>query len=119
MKKTLLLLVIAVAPISAKANFIGPSDTQTPAIMSVAEVKKLGDDKQVVMKGSIEKHLTKDKYQFVDATGKVIVEIDGDEWRGQNVTPSDTVIIVGETDKDWFRDPVVDVSSIEVVRNVS
>ena len=114
MKKTLLLLIIAMVPLTAKAGFVGPSEQ---AIMSVAEVKKLGDDRPVMMKGSIEKHLTKDKYQFVDETGRIVVEIDGKEWRGQNASPSDTVIIVGETDKDWLRDPVVDVDSIEVVKN--
>jgi uncharacterized protein (TIGR00156 family) len=113
MKKTLLLLVIAMIPLTAKAGFIGPSEQ---AVISVTEVKKLGDDKPVLMKGSIEKHLTKDKYQFVDQTGRVVVEIDGKEWRGQNVSPSDTIIIVGETNKGWFQEPKVDVSSIEVVK---
>jgi uncharacterized protein (TIGR00156 family) len=114
MKKTLLLLVIAVVPLTARAGFVGPSEQ---AIMSVSEVRQLGDDKAVVMKGSIEKHLSKDKYQFVDGTGRVVVEIDGEEWRGQNVTPNDTVIIIGETEKDLFSDPLVDVNSVEVVKN--
>lgn len=114
MKKLLFLLVMVSAPLAAKAGFVGPSEQ---ALMTVAEVSQLGDDRAVVMKGSIEKHLTKDKYQFVDNTGRIVVEIDGEEWRGQKVQPEDTVLIIGETDKDWFRDIVVDVKSIEVIPN--
>ncbi len=115
MKKLLLMTIVLLgAGVSAAdAKFVGPSEKDmAPAIMTVSEVAKLKDDKHVVMKGTIEKHLTKDKYQFVDATGKIVVEIDGDEWRGLDVTPADTVVIVGETDKSLFHDLQVDVDSI-------
>lgn len=113
MKKTLLLLAISLVPFTANAGFKGPSDQ---AVMTVSEVSKLGKDKPVMMKGSIEKHLTKDKYQFVDDTGKIVVEIDGEDWRGIDVTPSDTIMIIGETDKNG-REMQVDVSSVEIVKN--
>jgi len=113
MKKTLLLLVIAFVPFASNAGFIDPKNQ---AIMTVSEVKKLGDEKAVIMKGSIEKHISKDKYQFVDATGKIVVEIDGEEWRGIDVTPDDTIVIVGETDKDWYRETRVDVDSVRIIK---
>ena len=116
MKKLLLLTIVLFGATAADAGFVGLSDKRgEPAVMTVSEVSKLGDDKMVIMKGSIEKHLNKDKYQFVDTTGKIVVEIDGDEWRGMEVTPNDTVIIVGETDKSWTHDLRVDVDSIRKV----
>ena len=115
MKKTLLVLVMALLPFAADARG-GFSDGSMPAIMSVADVKNMRDDKAVVMKGQIEKHIKKDKYQFVDETGRIVVEIDGEDWRGVNVTPNDTVIIMGETDRDWFRDVQVDVDSVQIIR---
>lgn len=114
MRKLLILLVVAAVPFGAKAGFVG---TSNQAVMTVSEVSQLGDDRSVVMKGSIEKHLKKDKYQFVDATGKIVVEIDGDKWRGMDVSAEDTVMIVGETDKDWLRDVHVDVDSIQKIPN--
>ena len=113
MKKTLLLFVIAFVPFaSGNAGFKNHSEK---AVMAVADVKKLGDDRTVIMKGSIEKHISKDKYQFVDNTGKVVVEIDGDKWRGAEVGSDNTIMIVGETDKNWFGDIHVDVDSIQVL----
>jgi uncharacterized protein (TIGR00156 family) len=112
MKKLLILLVVAAVPFGAKAGFIGTSEQ---AILTVSDVSKLGDEKSVVMKGSIEKHISKDKYQFVDGTGRIVVEIEGDKWRGLDITPEDTVMIVGETDKDWFRDVRVEVDSIQKI----
>ncbi len=114
MKRFLIMLTVIAAPLGANAGFV---DGSKQAIMTVAEVSKLGDDKAVVMQGSIEKHLRDDKYQFVDSTGKIVVEIDGDEWRGMDVTPDDTVLIYGETDKDWFKDVTVDAKSIQKVAN--
>ncbi len=114
MKQFLIMLTVIAAPFGANAGFVGTSEQ---AVITVAEVSNMGDDKAVVMRGSIEKHLKKDKYQFVDQTGKIVVEIDGDEWRGIDVTPNDTVLIIGETDKDWFSDTSVDVKTIQKVAN--
>lgn len=117
MKKLLLMTIVLLGGAGmAEAKFVGPSErVQQDAVMTVADVSKMGDDKMVVMQGSIEKHISKDKYQFVDSTGKIVVEIDGDEWRGMDVSPSDTVMIIGETDKDLFRDVQIDVESVRKV----
>ncbi|MBQ2016909.1 MAG: NirD/YgiW/YdeI family stress tolerance protein, partial [Alphaproteobacteria bacterium] len=44
-----------------------------------------------------------EKYLFEDATGSITVEIDDDEWRGQTVTPADTVKLYGEVDRGIFK----------------
>ena len=56
---------------------------------------------------------TKEKYQFRDSTGAIIIEIDNDDWNGLTVTPADTVTIYGEVDKEIMHSPEIDVDRIE------
>ena len=72
----------------------------------------MGDDKPVVLVGKIEKSLGDEKYLFRDASGTIVVEIDNEDWNGVNVTPNDTVELRGETDKDYFKNPKVDVDAV-------
>ena len=94
---------------SAMAAFQGPGVAPT----SVADALKLRDDAAVVLTGQIEKSLGNEKYQFKDATGTVVIEIDDEDWRGVDVKPEDTVIIKGEIDKDVFSTEI-DVDSVEL-----
>ena len=55
----------------------------------------------------------KENYVFKDATGSVTIEIDDDDWKGQTVTPQDTVVIKGEVEKDMFKTEI-DVDVIEI-----
>jgi len=73
-----------------------------PAIMTIEQAKSMRDDSLVTLRGNIVQHLGKDKYLFRDATGTIVVEIDHDEWGGQNVGPNDTVELYGEVDKEWM-----------------
>ena len=116
MKQFLIMLVVAAAPMAANAGagtrFDGTSDQ---AIMTVAEVGQLDNDKAVVMKGSIEKHARQDKYQFVDNAGRIVVEIDGAEWRGIHAAPNDTILMIGETNGDVTRGGTVNATIKKVV----
>ncbi len=91
-------------------GFSGPG----PATASVKEALSMQDDSFVILRGNIIQHLGDDKYLFKDATGTIRVEIDHDKWFGQNVTPTDTVELAGEVDKDWNR-VEVEVKRITVV----
>lgn len=82
-------------------------------VSTVAEALKMRDDTAVVLQGKIEKSLGKEDYLFSDDTGSVTIEIDYEDWRGQTVTPSDTVIIKGEVEKDFLHTEI-DVDSIEL-----
>ncbi|MCL2331405.1 MAG: NirD/YgiW/YdeI family stress tolerance protein [Proteobacteria bacterium] len=97
MKKTLLLLVIALAPIAAAARVASASEQ---AVMTVAGVGKSCGEHPIVIGGTVEKHPKQDKYQFIDQTGKVVVEIDGDDWRDAGARPNGAVMLFGETDGD-------------------
>ena len=90
-----------------KAGYSGPVAYQT-----VSQVLQMRDDAPVVMEGNIVRFLGGEKYEFVDKTGSVTIEIDDDyAWEGQSVGPDDTVIIYGEVDRD-FKDFKVDVDRV-------
>lgn len=88
-------------------GFDGPGVEPT----TVAEALKMGDDTPVVLIGRIERSLGDENYLFKDASGTTTIEIDDEDWRGLKVTPSDTVEIKGEVDKDLFRTKI-DVEAI-------
>ncbi|MBQ8250908.1 MAG: NirD/YgiW/YdeI family stress tolerance protein [Alphaproteobacteria bacterium] len=92
----------------SKGGFKGPS----AGITTVAEALKAKDDSLVVLTGKIEKETAKEKYLFRDSTGAITVEIDNDDWHGQDVTPADTVVIHGEVDKEIMHAPEIDVDKI-------
>ncbi len=94
---------------NAMAAFQGPG----LASSSVADALKLSDDTAVVLTGQIEKSLGNEKYQFKDATGTVVIEVDNEDWRGVDVKPEDIVVIKGEIDKDVFSTEI-DVDSVEL-----
>ena len=77
-------------------GFSGPG----PAVTSAKDAAKMRDDSRVTLRGNIVQHLGKDKYLFQDASGSIQVEIDDDKWRGQSITPNDTVELHGKIDKD-------------------
>lgn len=71
--------------------------------LTVAEALDLGDDAWVTLTGRIEKRLGHERYQFSDATGTVVLDIDDDEWRGLTVGPEDVVEIQGEVDRHYLK----------------
>lgn len=84
-------------PAATNGGFAGPTIAPT----TVEAAKKMSDESAVVLVGKIEKNLGNEKYTFTDATGSITVEIDHEDWRGQTVSPEDTVEIRGEVDKDF------------------
>ena len=95
-------------PADNNGGFSGPSNSVT----TVAEALKAKDDTLVVLTGKIERETSKEKYLFRDSTGGMIVEIDNEDWKGQTVTPADTVVIYGEVDKEIMGAPEIDVDKI-------
>ncbi|MCX8981147.1 YgiW/YdeI family stress tolerance OB fold protein [Citrobacter portucalensis] len=90
--------------ISASANndvtmggFSGPAGDVT----TVQQAKLMRDKTYVNLKGNISEKISDDLYLFKDSTGSVSVNISNKDWNGLSVSPSDTVAIQGEVDKDW------------------
>lgn len=89
----------APATASTKGGFVSGSE----AIATVKQVMEMRDDIPVIVKGHIVQRMGDEMYLFEDATGTIRVEIDDDEWRGQTITPTDTVKLYGEVDRGIFK----------------
>lgn len=99
----------------AGGGFKGPGSANAT---TVAEAKNLPDDALVTLTGNIVSHFTgtDDKYMFRDATGEIKIDIDHKYFRGQDVTPKDTVRISGKIDKDFGEAVEIDVKQLEIVK---
>ncbi|MBG2711269.1 YgiW/YdeI family stress tolerance OB fold protein [Proteus mirabilis] len=94
-----------------QGGFKGPSISET----SVAKAKDLSDDTWVILTGKITKKIGDELYVFEDSTGGINVDIDNKRWRGQTVTPDNTVRIEGKVDKEWTSTEI-DVKQITIIK---
>ncbi len=101
----------SVTAVSSNGGFIEGVET----IYTTSQVKEMRDDTPVVVKGKILKRTGDEKYLFQDGADTIIVEIDDDDWRGVNVTPTDIVILRGEVDKGIMTTEI-DVDYVELVK---
>ncbi|MEQ4988869.1 MULTISPECIES: YgiW/YdeI family stress tolerance OB fold protein [Proteus] len=130
MKKILVLLIGSTLAFASQANtthqggfqgsiqaptqqggFKGPSISET----TVAKAKDLSDDTWVILTGKITKKIGDELYVFEDSTGGINVDIDNKRWRGQTVTPDNTVRIEGKVDKEWTSTEI-DVKQITIIK---
>ena len=99
---------LAAAPVNGKGGFVSGAET----IVTVKQVNEMRDDVPVIMKGKITQRKGSEKFLFEDSTGSITVEIDDDDWRGQTITPTDSVKLYGDVDRGIFSTEV-DVDYIE------
>ena len=122
------LLVLALAvPAFAQPGFQGPGAGQgggfqgpTAGIQAdtVAKALKAWDDAPVMLTGHIVERVagSDDKYNFRDATGTIVVEIDHEVFAGRTVTPADRVRLSGKLDKEMMDPTKVDVKILEILK---
>lgn len=134
MKKILLLLIGSTLAFASQANthsntggFVSPqNNTQTnieqggfkgPSISetTVIKARDLSDDTWVILTGKITKKIGDELYVFEDSTGAINVDIDNKRWRGQTVTPENTVKLEGKVDKEWTNTEI-DVKQITIIK---
>ncbi|CAH1527126.1 YgiW/YdeI family stress tolerance OB fold protein [Vibrio campbellii] len=111
MKKLILATTLALLSGSALAAFTGPT---TSAINTVKEAQNAADDSFVLLTGNIVQALGDETYLFKDETGEIQVEIDNEDWMGQDVSPQDKVAIRGEVDSEWTT-MQIDVDTIQKI----
>jgi uncharacterized protein (TIGR00156 family) len=111
MKKLILATTLALLSGSAVAAFTGPT---TSAINTVKEAQNAADDSFVLLTGNIVQALGDETYLFKDETGEIQVEIDNEDWMGQDVSPQDKVAIRGEVDSEWTT-MQIDVDTIQKI----
>ncbi|AUW06429.1 YgiW/YdeI family stress tolerance OB fold protein [Vibrio campbellii] len=109
MKKLILASMLALLSGSALAAFTGP---ETAAINTVKAAQNAADDSFVLLTGNIVQALGDETYLFKDETGEIQVEIDNEDWMGQDVSPKDRVAIRGEVDSEWTTTQI-DVDTIQ------
>lgn len=78
----------------SSGGFTGPNASLT----TVAEALKMENETRVTLVGKIETRLGHEKYRFSDGTGSIELDISDKRWRGLEVSPEDTVEVVGEID---------------------
>lgn len=91
-----------------KGGFVGGAET----IVTVKQVNEMRDDVPVIIKGKIVQRMGDEKYLFEDGTGSITIEIDDDSWRGQTISPADTVKMYGEVDRGFFTTEI-DIDYVE------
>ena len=70
------------------------------------------------LKGKLTSHKGDEDYEFTDASGKIMVEIDSDRFpHGVTVDHNTLVELTGEFDKEMFGESKLDVEQIKVVSN--
>ncbi|MEY0291103.1 YgiW/YdeI family stress tolerance OB fold protein [Providencia rettgeri] len=92
-------------------GFIGANQPVT----TVEQAKKMPDDAWVTLEGNLVRQVGHELYEFKDATGTVLVDIDNKRWLGQYVTPETKVQLIGEVDKDWMEFEI-DVKQINIIK---
>ncbi|MDL4454774.1 YgiW/YdeI family stress tolerance OB fold protein [Klebsiella michiganensis] len=115
-----LLLMGSSAMALAQGGFAAPAATggfQGGALppLSVQQALSQPDDSYVQLEGQITRRLGHERYEFRDASGTVVLDIDDKVWHGVTVSPSDRVRIEGEIDKEW-RTTEIDVRRVQVVK---
>lgn len=95
-------------PAQANGGFVSGAET----ISTVKQIMEMRDDVPVIVRGNIIQRMGDETYLFEDPTGSITIEIDDDDWRGQTVSPTDTVKLYGEVDRGLFTTEL-DINYVE------
>ncbi|WP_392560040.1 YgiW/YdeI family stress tolerance OB fold protein [Orbus mooreae] len=99
----------------APAHQLSGFNAGEQTITTVEQAKQMNKDAWVTLQGNIVKQIGDEDYLFRDSTGEINVEIDHKYWRGQTVTPNDTVQITGEVDHHRYKPTDIDVKRVVVL----
>ena len=84
--------------------------------VSVAKAKTLKDETGVTLTGKIVKHIAEDDFEFKDATGSIVLDIDDDLWQPMQLKAGDKVKVIGEVDTHRNKPTDIDVIRIERIK---
>ncbi|MBJ9938070.1 NirD/YgiW/YdeI family stress tolerance protein [Acinetobacter pittii] len=88
----------------------------TKNVVTVSKAKTLDDESGVTLTGTIVKHIAGDHFEFKDATGSIVIDIDDDLWKPLELKVGDKVRVVGEVDKHRVKPTDIEVFQIERVK---
>lgn len=110
-----LLALGSTAAVAQSSGYTGPSNAAKAAVpgaepgtvplMTVKQLLDAGrDDQPARLQGRIVSHESGERYTFEDATGRITVEIDNEDFpAGQTVSDKQRVELLGEFDKGLRR----------------
>lgn len=108
------ILTLALLPLLAQAQFIGPGTTVANTVTTVIAAQSAADDTPVVLEGHIIRKIRNEHYEFKDATGSIEVEIDHKYLPTQQFDQNNKVRLRGEVDVSLFSRNI-DVNSVELL----
>lgn len=120
MKKILLTTITGFCLLASSAVF-AKSDAvllkEAPKnVVTVAKAKTLKDETGVTLQGTIVQHILGDNFEFKDATGSIIIDVDDDLWKPLQLKAGDKVKVIGEVDTHTKNPTDIDVIQIESVK---
>jgi len=99
---------------AAQGSYNGPSNVPLVTVKQLLDTGK--DDQHARLQGQIVSHDGGDRYTFADATGRISVEIDDEDFpAGQAISADQRVELLGEFDKG-LRKVEFEVDRITVLR---
>ena len=99
---------------AAQGSYSGPSNVPLVTVKQLLDSGK--DDQHARLQGQIVSHDGGDRYTFADATGRISVEIDDEDFpAGQAIGADQRVELLGEFDKG-LRKVEFEVDRITVLR---
>jgi uncharacterized protein (TIGR00156 family) len=120
MKKIFLATLTGLALLGSNAVFAKPDAAllkeATKNVVTVSKVKTLTDESGVTLTGTIVKHITGDHFEFKDATGSIVIDVDDDLWKPIQLKAGDKVRVVGEVDTHRVKPTDIEVFKIERVK---
>lgn len=93
MKKLFVLMAIAALPCAACSDLSRGRTHHTPTPIN-DPVRRLEHFNMAQFRGTVERHLTRDEYQFIDTSGRILASVDGDVWRSTNVTERNGILTI-------------------------
>lgn len=87
-------------------DFTPPFFDESKAVKNIKEIQAAKDKSFVMLEGKITKQIGKKDFIFQDSTGEIEIEVNRHAWRGQTITPNDTVELRGFLDKEWDKTEV-------------
>ena len=102
---------------SSKATAKGNAVPANIPLMTAKQLLENGkNDQYARLQGKLVNHKGGEDYEFVDASGKITVEIDDDRFpAGVRIDQNTMVELTGEFDKNMLRDSTFEVEQIKVV----
>jgi uncharacterized protein (TIGR00156 family) len=93
----------------SSGGFNGPTQG---VVLTIKEALEAHEDTPVQLTGNIISALGNKNYLFKDTTGEITVEISNKHWKGQTITPTDKIQLLGEVEKTW-NSVEIDVESMQ------